>query len=373
MPLRTDVVSKQHVAGPQVLSLTDARLELEHASEHHQELPARRVVQARVWLATDELAEAQRRDRDVAQPAHGARVRLTQRQLELCEVRLTGRVSVQVKAGHALRLRIAPSEGDDTSNELSGKVAVVTGAASGIGRGVAERFLAEGARVVLADVNDEQGEAMATECGPDARFKQTDVSDQDQIRALVSFTVETFGGLHVMFNNAGISGARHPRLLDDDLADFHQVTAVNLLGVMAGTREAARHMSTHGGGSIINISSIAGVYGSTMMSHYGASKAAVINFTRALGMAWGRKGVRVNCIAPGPVETEGYLGVLTKQDPAAAKKAYDTVANRVGMGRWGKVEEIAYPCIFLASAASSFMTGETIVIDGGPAPQLGDG
>ena len=95
--------------------------------------------------------------------------------------------------------------------------------------------------------------------------------------------------------------------------------------------------------------------------------------TRALGMAWGRKGVRVNCIAPGPVETEGYLGVLTKQDPAAAKKAYDTVASRVGMGRWGKVEEIAYPCIFLASAASSFMTGETIVIDGGPAPQLGDG
>jgi NAD(P)-dependent dehydrogenase (short-subunit alcohol dehydrogenase family) len=110
-----------------------------------------------------------------------------------------------------------------------------------------------------------------------------------------------------------------------------------------------------------------------MMSHYGASKAAVINFTRELGMAWGRRGVRVNCIAPGPVETEGYMGVLTKQDPAAAKKAYDTVAARVGMGRWGKVEEIAYPCIFLASAASSFMNGETIVIDGGAAPQLGEG
>src|SRR5438876_872021 len=116
----------------------------------------------------------------------------------------------------------------------------------------------------------------------------------------------------------------------------------------------------------------AGVYGSTMMSHYGTAKAAVINFTRALGMAWGRQGIRVNCIAPGPIETEGYLGVLTKQDPAAAKKAYDAVANRTGMGRWGKVHEIAYPCIFLASEASAFMNGATIIVDGGPSAREGD-
>jgi NAD(P)-dependent dehydrogenase (short-subunit alcohol dehydrogenase family) len=109
-----------------------------------------------------------------------------------------------------------------------------------------------------------------------------------------------------------------------------------------------------------------------MMAHYGTAKAAVINFTRALGMAWGRQGIRVNCIAPGPVETEGYLGVLTKQDPAAAKKAYDAVASRTGMGRWGKVHEIAYPCIFLASEASSFMTGATIIVDGGPSAREGD-
>jgi 2-deoxy-D-gluconate 3-dehydrogenase len=132
-------------------------------------------------------------------------------------------------------------------------------------------------------------------------------------------------------------------------------------------------MMAQGGGVIINVSSIAGVSGASMMSHYGAAKAAVINFTRTLGMAWGRKNIRVNCIAPGPVETEGYIGVLTKQDPAAAKQAYDTVASRVGMGRWGKVEEIAYPCIFLASDASSFMTGATIIVDGGPSPQLGEG
>ena len=92
----------------------------------------------------------------------------------------------------------------------------------------------------------------------------------------------------------------------------------------------------------------------------------------ALGMAWGRQGIRVNCIAPGPIETEGYLGVLTKQDPAAAKKAYDAVANRTGMGRWGKVHEIAYPCIFLASEASAFMNGATIIVDGGPSAREGD-
>jgi len=127
-----------------------------------------------------------------------------------------------------------------------------------------------------------------------------------------------------------------------------------------------------GRGVIINVSSMAGVSGSSMMSHYGAAKAAVINYTRTLGMAWGRQGVRVNCIAPGPIETEGYLDVLHKTNPDA-KKVYEGVASRVGMGRWGRVEEIAYPCVFLASDASSFMTGATIVVDGGAPPQLGEG
>src|SRR5436189_142785 len=116
---------------------------------------------------------------------------------------------------------------------------------------------------------------------------------------------------------------------------------------------------------------VAGVYGSTMMSHYGAAKSGVIMLTRELGVAWGRKGIRVNCVAPGPVETEGYLDVLKQAGPDG-KKTYDAVAARVGMGRWGKVHEIAYPCVFLASDASSWMTGETIVIDGGPSPRESD-
>jgi NAD(P)-dependent dehydrogenase (short-subunit alcohol dehydrogenase family) len=125
-------------------------------------------------------------------------------------------------------------------------------------------------------------------------------------------------------------------------------------------------LGQQGGGVIINISSMAGVHGSTMMSHYGAAKAAVINYTRSLAMAWGRQGVRVVCIAPGPVETEGYVDNLKRVNPDA-DQVYQRVASRVGMGRWGRVEEIAWPCILMASDAGGFINGATLEIDGGPA------
>ena len=175
-----------------------------------------------------------------------------------------------------------------------------------------------------------------------------------------------------MVNNAGASFRANPEDITPN--GWNTMVQINLNGVFFGCKWAGRQMMAQGGGVIVKVSSIAGVSGSTMMPHYGAAKAAVINYTRSLGMAWGRKNIRVNCIAPGPIETEGYMGVLTKQqDPAVAKKANDTVASRVGMGRWGKVEEIAYPRIFLASDASAFMTGATIIVDGGASPQLGDG
>ncbi len=154
---------------------------------------------------------------------------------------------------------------------------------------------------------------------------------------------------------------------------WNAVVGINLNGVFLGCKWAQRQMVKQGGGGVIvNVASIAGVYGSTMMPHYGAAKAAVINLTRALAVAWARQGIRVNCIAPGPVETEGYIDVLHKTDPDA-DKTYRAVAARVAMGRWGRVEEIAYPCIFLASDASSFMTGETIIVDGGPSPRESEG
>ncbi|MDT7722506.1 MAG: hypothetical protein QOE94_3517, partial [Mycobacterium sp.] len=144
-------------------------------------------------------------------------------------------------------------------NELVGKVAIVTGGASGIGAGIVEKFVAEGARVVIADVERERGEELAAKLGGDVLFRLADVSDPDQVSALVASAVETFGQLDVMVNNAGVSSKMHRSFLDDDLADFQRVMSVNVLGVMAGTRDAARQMATSGGGSIINMSSIGGI------------------------------------------------------------------------------------------------------------------
>jgi NAD(P)-dependent dehydrogenase (short-subunit alcohol dehydrogenase family) len=131
------------------------------------------------------------------------------------------------------------------AEELAGKVAIVTGGASGIGRASVERFVEEGASVVVADIDAEAGEALAAELGEDAAFKQTDVTDADQVQALVDFTAERFGGLHVMSNNAGVASSM-TRFLHDDLSDFTRVVEINLLGVLLGTQRAARHMKAHG-------------------------------------------------------------------------------------------------------------------------------
>jgi NAD(P)-dependent dehydrogenase (short-subunit alcohol dehydrogenase family) len=193
-------------------------------------------------------------------------------------------------------------------NELVGKVAIVTGGASGIGRGTVER-------VVIADVETDKGQALAETLGPDALFRQTDVSDPQQVGALVATAVEKFGGLHVMVNNAGISGTMHRRFLDDDLADFHRVMAVNVVGVMAGTRDAARHMATSGGGSIINLTSIGGIQAGGGVMTYRASKAAIIQFTKSAAIELAYHGIRVNAIAPGNIPTPILGKSAANRDP----------------------------------------------------------
>ena len=207
-------------------------------------------------------------------------------------------------------------------NELVGKVAIVTGGASGIGAGIVERFLAEGARVVIADVERDRGEEFAAKLGADAVFRLADVSDPEQVGALVAGAVETFGGLDVMVNNAGVSSRMHRSFLDDDLADFHRVMSVNVLGVMAGTRDAARQMATSGGGSIINMSSIGGIQAGGGVMTYRASKAAVIMFTKSPQSSWRTTRFGSTAIAPGNIPT-----------PMLATSASDKIARRAGAFR----------------------------------------
>ena len=257
---------------------------------------------------------------------------------------------------------------------LEGKTAIVTGGGTGIGKSIALEFAKAGADVGLCSRKLEHLEPVAKavhDLGRRSFAMAVDVRQEDQVKAVVERAVQEFGRLDVMVNNAGASFRAKPE--DISANGWNTVVGINLTGVFLGCKWAGRQMMQQPtGGVIVNIASIAGVYGSTMMPHYGAAKSGVIMLTRELGVAWGRQGVRVNCIAPGPVETEGYLEVLKQAGPDG-KKTYDAVAARVGMGRWGRVEEIAYPCIFLASDASSWMTGETIVIDGGPPPREMEG
>jgi len=242
-------------------------------------------------------------------------------------------------------------------NELTGKVAIVTGGASGLGEGLVRRFAAEGAKVLIGDIDRDGGSALAKAIGADALFVETDVSDMGQVGGLVSTAVERFGGLDVMVNNAGVSGTMHRRFLDDDLADFHKVMTVNVQAVMAGTRDAARHMSKHGGGSIVNITSIGGIQAGGGVMTYRASKAAVIQFTKSAAIELAHYEIRVNAIAPGFFPS--------RMSDASIKQVQEGLKRTTPLGRVGQPGELKGVVVFLASDASNYITGQTIVVDGG--------
>jgi NAD(P)-dependent dehydrogenase (short-subunit alcohol dehydrogenase family) len=256
------------------------------------------------------------------------------------------------------------------AEELNGKVVIVTGGSSGIGLGTVERFLAEGARVVIADVDRERGEEIVADLGGDAAFRYTDVANPDEIIALVEFAVDRFGALHVMFNNAGISGVRHPNLFDDDFADFHRVMDVNLLGVMVGTREAARHMAQAGGGSIINISSVGGLQNSPSLWAYHLSKSSVIMFTKSAAVGLGQHRVRVNCIAPGNIETPILERTMASHLPEeeraeAMRRIREFILSQQPLPQQGTTDDIAEAALYFASDRSSYVTGTVLPVDGG--------
>lgn len=239
--------------------------------------------------------------------------------------------------------------------ELEGKVAIVTGGAGGIGRATVELFVAEGARVVIADVDTAGGEQLAATLGPAASFKRTDVADADAVQELVDFAVERFDGLHVMFNNAGI-GSSMTRFLHDELADFTRVMNVNVFGVMVGTQRAARHMVTNGGGAIINNSSLAGLKPGAGVVTYRASKAAVINFSQSAAIELAEYGIRVNCIAPAHIAT-----AITNYDMGPV------IRFTQPLQRQGRPEDVANAVLYLASDRAAQVTGVVLPVDGGTA------
>lgn len=256
------------------------------------------------------------------------------------------------------------------AKELSHKVAIVTGGASGIGRATAQHFLSEGARVVIADVNRDDGEAVADALGDDCVFRYADVARREDLVDLVSFTTEHFGALHIMFNNAGISGQMVPSLLDEDFADFESIVRVDLLGVMLGTQIAARYMKDHGGGSVINTTSIGGLYAGRTVLTYRAAKAGVVHFTKSAAIDLGEHGIRVNCIAPGGIPTP-LLTVATGDarpqtgDGEIADALRGIIAEDRPLNRAGSAIDIADAAVFLGSDRSRYITGIVLPVDGG--------
>ncbi len=258
------------------------------------------------------------------------------------------------------------------ANEMTGKVAVITGAARGLGAAIAELFVAEGGQVVIADLRDAEGEALAAQLGPNARFRRCDVSDEGDMAALVDFAVSEFGGLHAMVNNAGLTDSTFGPLLETDFGAFERIMAVNVKGTMLGTQLAARHMAAHGGGAVINISSISGVRPGFGFFSYRASKAAVINFSQSAASELGQHLVRVNCICPGNIPTEmGTYAHTPGMSEAKAARIGEAIRDaRMSwqpLQRQGAPKDIAEAVMFLASDRSAQVTGQVLSVDGGSA------
>jgi NAD(P)-dependent dehydrogenase (short-subunit alcohol dehydrogenase family) len=245
--------------------------------------------------------------------------------------------------------------------ELEGKVAVITGAGSGMGRASAEVFVREGAKVVAADISGRQ-QATAEALGDAVLPFQVDVADEASVEAMFAAALEAFGKVDAVLNVAGIGAAS--ALADTTVEDYERVMAVNLKGVMLGTKHGIRTMLPNGGGAILNWSSTGGMNGSRMpTSVYSAAKAGVISFTKAAAIEYGTEGIRANAICPGFIETEMSGG-------KGAAERFPALVKGSAMRRGGQPEEVAELASFLASDRSSFITGAVIPIDGGSSCSL---
>jgi NAD(P)-dependent dehydrogenase (short-subunit alcohol dehydrogenase family) len=243
---------------------------------------------------------------------------------------------------------------------LEGKVAVITGAAGGIGREAALLFAAEGARVCVADVAREQGEATAAECR-DAFFHEVDVTSAESVEALYRATRERYGGIDVLYNNAGIMPPDDASILETAPEAWDRVQDVNAKGVYLCCKHGIPHLLERGGGSVINVASFVALVGAaTSQIAYTASKGAVLALSRELAVEFARRGIRVNALCPGPVETPLLLRLFA-DDPAA----FERRRVHLPMGRLATAREIANAALFLASDDASYVNGATFLVDGG--------
>lgn len=242
---------------------------------------------------------------------------------------------------------------------LEDKIAVITGAASGIGRASAVRFAAEGARVVVADLAEREGSALAREI--DGLFVSVDVADEASVAALYATTAEEYGGVDILFNNAGISPPEDDSILTTGLEAWRRVQEVNLTSVYLCCKFGIPYLLERGGGSVINTASFVAIMGSaTSQISYTASKGGVLAMSRELGVQFARQGVRVNALCPGPVNTPLLQELFAKDPERAARRLI-----HVPLGRFAEPEEMASAALFLASDDSSFVTASSFVVDGG--------
>jgi NAD(P)-dependent dehydrogenase (short-subunit alcohol dehydrogenase family) len=243
---------------------------------------------------------------------------------------------------------------------LDGKVAVITGAAGGIGREAAILFSAEGASVCVADVDREKGEETAGECR-DAFFHEAEVTDPAGVQAMYAATAERYGGIDVLYNNAGIMPGDDSSILDTEPDVWQRVQDVNVKGVYLCCKYGIPYLLERGGGSVINVASFVALSGAaTSQISYSASKGAVLSMSRELAVEFARRGIRVNALCPGPVETP-LLMHLFEGTPGA----YERRLVHIPMGRLAQAKEIAYGALFLASDESSYVNGATFLVDGG--------
>jgi meso-butanediol dehydrogenase/(S,S)-butanediol dehydrogenase/diacetyl reductase len=257
----------------------------------------------------------------------------------------------------------------DGKGRLEGKVAVITGAASGIGRAAAVLFVREGAKLVLADWEEEglkETQRLVQKEGGQAIIRKTNIAAEEEVKALIDLALQSFGAIDIVCNNAGITG-QYAGPEDQDGQDWQKVYAVNVLGAVYTTKYVARHFKERQAGAIVNTASVAGIRSGAGGNAYSASKAALINFTQTSACDLGEFNVRVNAVCPGLVETGMTKPVF---DFAREKGKFEKLGSRCELRRYGRPEEVAAAILFLASDEASYITGQALPVDGGNTASL---